>query len=356
MIVRSHHVLLALLMTASPAVAATAEGVGFLRQAWLEVEASLARAVAELEPALVPPVAVKVNWRAQRVASLDLKAPLLAMTAADVDGDGRAEIVALTTGEVTVIRRKGKRALVVLGRAPLPAVAARLRPRHPVGAIVTARSPGGDLEIIARTSEQAEGAVYRWQEGGLVEVGRAPGYPLGGGVRSELEAGKNYFLASQTLLPAGVDSELIPAQFFVGLQRRDLVDPLGRPLRVQAFLATDGELRVRIDKTCRSGDDGCGAPTLSLLTHAGVAVAVADVDNDGFPEVVMSADRAPGDPDRVSVVSTRGTPGRLFTREFNGGVAGVAVADFDGDGDGDVVAAVRLLGSTRFDLWSLSAS
>ncbi len=354
MIVRAHHALLAaLVMTAAPAYAATDDAPGFLRLAWLEVEASLAAAVAELEPALVPPVAVKVRWRARRVASVDLKAPLLAMTAADVDGDGRAEVIALTTREVVVISRKGK--LEVLGRGMLPRSPARMRPRHPVGVVVTARTPSGDLEVIARTSEQAEGGVYRWQEAALVEVGRAQGYALGAGVSSELEAGKNYFVASQTVIPAAVDAALIPSQFFVALQRLDLRDPIGRPLRVLAFLATDGELRLRIDKSCRSGDDGCASSIQRAFAHAGVAIAVADVDNDGYPEVVMSADRAPGDPDRVTVVSTRSSPGRLFTKEFNGGVAGVAVADFDGDGDGDVVAAVRLLGSSRFDLWSLNA-
>ena len=43
----------------------------------------------------------------------------------------------------------------------------------------------------------------------------------------------------------------------------------------------------------------------------------------------------------------------LFRRTFNGGVVGVVVADGDGDGAAEVIAAVRLAGATRVDLWRL---
>jgi len=58
---------------------------------------------------------------------------------------------------------------------------------------------------------------------------------------------------------------------------------------------------------------------------------------------------APGDPDAVKVITLgKDEKKGLYRKSFTGGVAAVAVAD------GSVVAAVRLLGATRVDLWRLN--
>jgi hypothetical protein len=66
----------------------------------------------------------------------------------------------------------------------------------------------------------------------------------------------------------------------------------------------------------------------------------------------VSGAGAPGDPDAVKVIAL-GTDDKkgLFRYRFNGGVAGIAVIDSDGDGAMEVIAAVRLVGATRVDLW-----
>jgi hypothetical protein len=43
----------------------------------------------------------------------------------------------------------------------------------------------------------------------------------------------------------------------------------------------------------------------------------------------------------------------VFRRGFSGGVVGLGSGDIDGDGDGDVIAAVRLAGARKVDLWVL---
>ncbi|HEY4058268.1 MAG TPA: hypothetical protein VGM39_16760, partial [Kofleriaceae bacterium] len=63
---------------------------------------------------------------------------------------------------------------------------------------------------------------------------------------------------------------------------------------------------------------------------------------------------APGDPDAVKVFTLGGDEKKgLFRKVFQGGVAGLAIADGDGDGVTEVIAAVRLAGSARADIWRL---
>ena len=79
------------------------------------------------------------------------------------------------------------------------------------------------------------------------------------------------------------------------------------------------------------------------------------MNRDGQPEITTTGAAPPGEPDRVTVLSWRDQRFvRVFSRAFSGGVVAVTVADIDGDGIDNVVAAVRLPGSYRVDLWTLN--
>jgi hypothetical protein len=335
------------LPAAAPAALPADDGLARL---WRAVQVALDAAVAERSHR--PPVPVAVTWRERRIASMDLGAPLLALAAADLDRDGRTELIALTTDSIILLGPAGK-GLRELGRVALPGDPAAIRPRDPVGALsIDAR--GAAVELLARSSEMAEGVALTWQGGALREVRRLAGFPLCAGMQAELAPGRNYFESATVRWDERAPARFEPpATFFSAACRSDLIDPAGRPMVVTAVIDTDRVARV----ACRAVQGECPPGPAQGGDHAGVgwATEVADVDNDGSPEVLTTRGGAPGDRDRVSVYSHKGgRTARVFSKEFHAGVVGLVAGDVDGDGDRDVVVAVRFVGSRHVSFWSLN--
>jgi hypothetical protein len=321
-----------------------------LDRLWRAVERAIELAVAERGRR--PPVPVTVAWRERRIASVDLGAPLLTLAAVDIDRDGRAELAALTTREVVLMTPAGK-AMRQLGRAPLPGEPAAIRPRDPVGTLVV-DARGAQLELLARTSEQVDGAAFVWRAGALQLERRVAGFPICPGGTAELAPGRNYFDGA-TMRWEGTALARFepPATFFSAVCRGELGDPAGRPLWVTAVVDTERVAHLR----CQAAQGECPpGPTQSgEQPSVGVAVEVGDIDNDGRPELLTTGDGPPGDRDRVSVYSIQGERvGRVFAKDFHAGVVGLAAGDLDGDGDRDVVVAVRFVGSHHVSFWTLN--
>ena len=327
---------------------------GFFTRTLADADQALAQLVASRVPPLQPPTPVAVAWKARRLVSIDLGAPLVDLAAGDLDGDGRAELVALTTRDVVVLGARGARGLVEIARVAVPADAPAIEPRDPVGAVVVARAADGPAsEILARVSTAGRGARYALSGADLREQAPTTGFPWcaappGGGRAArtaELVPGRDYF---------GGEG---PERVFAVRCRDDLVDETGRPLAAVATLGPGGALDVALTTRCAPDDHACPPERHVQITGVGAAFAIADVDHDGRPDVIASGDGAPGDPDSVSVFATPRTGARIdkpvYRKRFNGGVAGLAAADLDGNGTLDVVAAVRLAGATRVDFWLL---
>lgn len=138
---------------------------------------------------------------------------------------------------------------------------------------------------------------------------------------------------------------------YYGVRCAEVEDPAGHELRVRGTLGLTGKLDVAV---ARCEGDTCQRTADVTIAKAGTAFDLTDLDRDGHPEVVFAGANAPGEPDDVRVVTLgddeRKT--RLKKTFTAGGVAALAVGDFDGAPA--IIAAVRLVGSTRVDLWRLN--
>jgi hypothetical protein len=302
---------------------AAAHADAYLHSLAGEVRARLDQAAQSRAPRLVPPQPIAVHWKPVRIGSVELGAPLGALVAADLDGDRKAELYAVTSQDVIQIAASGRvRELARIAFVGDPAVP---QPRDTVGAAFV-----DGKAVVASVSSRARGMRVTWQRGALHGDVTEPGLQLCAGERAQLAPGRNYF-------GDGTSS-------YFGVRCADLVDARGAPLHVRAQLSTQNKLDVTAGDVHRE------------LAGVGYAFELADLDRDGTPEVVFSGVRAAGDPDFVAVVATDGDDKKpKHKKAFTaGGVVGIAVGDFDGDGAPAIIAAVRLAGSTKIDLWRLN--
>ena len=299
---------------------------------------------------VVPPVARKLRWRPSRIWSGELPGELVDMSAGDLDGDGKSKIYALTTENIVVFSRS-RGLFDVRAVHALPAAPARIRSRDPVGSIAIGESEGA-LTLRARTSEQERGGTYHFVDNTLSLVSEFIGYPLCRNSSIEAATGRNFFLGSTAQWHAGRDARfgdvLLGGAIALARCSRDAVDPTGHALDIVSEVSVTGSLRLQ----CVGDEQHCQLQNREY-PDVGYAHLIADIDNDGVPELVTTSASLPGERDHILVRSPDTQGDRvLFERGFDGGIVAIAAGDFEGDDSLGVIIAVRK--QERVSLWLLN--
>ncbi|MBI5514228.1 MAG: VCBS repeat-containing protein [Deltaproteobacteria bacterium] len=269
---------------------------------------------------------------------------VVALQAADLDGDGGDELVLVSTDRVRVARftgttltflpegPRGAASLAALGWAPVPL-------RQPLGSA----APDADgRRVLVRTSAQGSLGAVSLNEGAVTvaALGRVDAWPAEGFGCVTLAPGGS---TVRGVLPGcqGAPSPWPPGEATAAVPvAREFISIDGTSTRWE--LRTDGE---------GSGQVRAGDRTFPLADVAS-PVALEDLDDDGEPELVTASASAPGAPDRLRVftLTSTGVVPRA-TQSIPAALEALAVGDLDGDGFREVVAAFRDPQRRTITLW-----
>lgn len=257
----------------------------------------------------------------------------VAFAVSNLDAEGRAEIVLAHAGGIEVLRLGGATAaqkLLVVGRDAGRAVdPSGTRSRRLVGTALVA----SDARVIIRTSDRAA-ALAVGMSGGRITVGAANGpcppeaFPVDDGC-ARLAIGRDWFAAELVPRTDGRPAPPVLRSGFYARAARSLRQPDGAQTFVDAIVTPRGRLGVRVG-TQQVGAVGYGA-----------ALAMADVDEDGMAELIVSSAAPIGAGDRISILRARPDGGLLavWTSEpLPGSVLTAATGDVDGDGLQELLA------------------
>jgi hypothetical protein len=264
------------------------------------------------------------RWQARGVPVGDVD--VLALDVGDTDGDGRAEVVAATAGEVVVWAWDGAR-LAERRRFALGGRPAAIAPRAPVASIVV---DGG--VIMARASAFADG-VRRVRE----QSAPARGFAFPGvAATCELAPGVDWFAGASCTPAAG-----LPERFWAAAGLR------GGARATRAAIEPTGTLWVQLGAAA-------AAPSMPLSVRGvGAHVALAALDRGEF--VATSDAVEPGEADAIVVRAlVAGLPVAYRADRLPGNVRALAAGDVDGDGRPEFVAAVRDRAARRTELWMVN--
>ena len=285
--------------------------------------------------------------------------PVLALATGDLDGEGRTEVIALFAEQLVVLKPRGPLAPEPMVTLELPPPVASLRPRRAMGALVAADLDGdGRSELLVRSSETQRGVELTLARGNAnLEVkGQLAGYPVAAwrgasGAqrilavalpgRDQLDGTKLMAALSRTGVagaaapqPPAPPMARLPASLYAS-KVVQVARKQGGPLRFLGAVSINGRLHL-VQR---------GAGQLAAVARqVGLAFDLADMDDDGQLEVATTGVDGPNGDDRITI--RRLTGGKLSrplwqSQRLGGVVTAISHGDLDGDGELELVAALQ---------------
>ncbi|MCC6876110.1 MAG: hypothetical protein IT378_17510 [Sandaracinaceae bacterium] len=269
----------------------------------------------------------------------------VAMAAADVDMDGRTELVMVRAADVTVLRvspARGALRIEHVARLDFPS-GTPTAPSRRRRVVASARGDGDG--VVLRTSEHARTFRLGWQED-HPELAPAQSscaqdlFPMGDAC-ARLVEGRDFF--EPRVLERGVEHET-PGSFYTRVAR-PIRTAEGGTVLYEAIVTPHGRLAAR------AGDRPIGA------AGYGASLALADLDDDGSPELLTSSARNVGAGDQLALlrILPRGALHVVWrSPELEGSVLVTCAADVDDDGVEEMLAIEEPAGTgARARLWVL---
>lgn len=268
---------------------------------------------------------------ATRSLALPARGYLAAVTA-DLERDGRTELVLVTSAGVDVLRlgasRAGTPRVEPVASAAWPASdAPPTRARRLVATAIDAH----DGTVLVRISESSttfrvEATESRMTIAAAPSACDADTFPVDGACAAVV-AGRDFF-GRRLRGNGGAAARTAPASFYAR-SARQIRQPDGGALGVEAVVTPSGRLAVRTAART-TGMPGCGA-----------ALAMSDVDDDGQPELICSAATAVGEGDRLQILRLRASTGLTTVWRgppLPGSVFVATSGDLDDDGLEELLA------------------
>ena len=277
------------------------------------------------------------------------------LVVSDINGDGRPDLVVANAGNATVSVRLADptrpgfflptTVLSTPGRTPLDVAVGDLNGDGRMD-IVVAASGANSVLVFTQTSTGTFNAPTTYAVGGDPQGLTVA--DLDGNGRADIAVATTANTVS-VLLQTGAGVFASAVDYTTGVQ----------PVAIRAVdLNGDGKLDLltaNYGAAINPGFQGLSvllqgatagaflAPVHYATGYRAVALAVGDLNADGYPDVAVACMGLPGDPGAVSVfLQSPSTAGTLLTAlNYTGvyGPMGVAIGDMDGDGRPDLVLA-----------------
>lgn len=320
------------------------------RPSWVIASAPETPAWAPWLDGIAPPPTDSGGFTWRRIAALT--GEVVDADAGDLDGDGVAEIVAVTRDEALVLRVNAGDATIVARVALPPGEPSETATRAPRAFVRVVPGAGGPGEVLVRFTDERRTRALAWDPAtgsldarpdrdGIVLASRLT---VRGPDVIALEAaspGTNHFVDPPRVKRGAAWKQPVALGAWLDLREADLTATarIAEAGAVFGLLDAEGTLRLlRSDLT-----------EISRIAKCGAAYALADWDGDAKPEALCASASS-----REDSLTLAGTNDAKWTSPVGGAIAAIAAGPQAGDATAAIVFVRDASGAPGTAMWLLT--